>query len=159
MSLQFPIIYLLPTHINLDELPEWESKIPTLTYDINEAQIILGKISNKERAKFELRRRKIVTDDIPSSSPSPSAPLSNSYGPPLKRRKVSTSLLPEPTQSPKQINLPDEDEEYNSDVDIDTHTLESQKGLGDLGLSSAGTDENKSIIKIVKLAWAVKYKT
>ncbi|KAI1097040.1 Nucleotidyltransferase [Rostrohypoxylon terebratum] len=151
MSLQFPIIYLLPTHINPDELPEWESKIPTLTYDINEAQIILGKIANKERAKFELRRRKIVTEDITSRSP-----LSNPYCPPQKRRKVSSSSSPKPTRSPKQINVSDKDDESDIDVDVDAgiHTIGSRKGQG-LNSTSTGTGENNSIIKIVKLKWFV----
>ncbi|KAI5867130.1 Nucleotidyltransferase [Durotheca rogersii] len=69
MSLEFPTIYLLPTHIEPDKLPELESKIPTLTYDINEAAIILGNISHKERAKFELRRKKILFEDIDPPSP------------------------------------------------------------------------------------------
>ncbi|KAI2602432.1 Nucleotidyltransferase [Hypoxylon sp. NC1633] len=79
MSLDFPTIYLLPTHIDPNALPELESKIPTLTSDINDASIILANISNRERAKFELRRRKIFTEDIHS--------LPN----PVNPRKISSS--------------------------------------------------------------------
>ncbi|KAF5670189.1 DNA polymerase IV [Fusarium denticulatum] len=51
-----PRIFLLPTHLKPEELHELEDRIPTLTYDINEAEIVLGKISQQRRAEFELRR-------------------------------------------------------------------------------------------------------
>ncbi|KAF5532214.1 DNA polymerase IV [Fusarium napiforme] len=53
-----PRIFLLPTHLKPEELHELEDRIPTLTYDINEAEIVLGKISQQRRAEFELRRAK-----------------------------------------------------------------------------------------------------
>ncbi|KAI1462481.1 Nucleotidyltransferase [Annulohypoxylon moriforme] len=149
MSLQFPIIYLLPTHIDPDQLPEWESKISTLTYDINEADVVLGKISNRERAKFELRHRKILTEDLPSASFSPpisETPDENFY-PPLKRRKLSSSSSPDATNKSKQTNI--------SDRDVDCTSIRVPAGREEHGLSSAGTDDDKSVIKVVKLAWFV----
>ncbi|KAI0016721.1 hypothetical protein F4780DRAFT_758066 [Xylariomycetidae sp. FL0641] len=83
-SLEFPPIYLLPAHLEGDELPELESQIPTLTYDVNEAKIILGKVSRKARAVLELRSRKVFTDEVSQPSPSSSSP-------PNKRRKVEGS--------------------------------------------------------------------
>ncbi|KAJ8121075.1 hypothetical protein O1611_g10196 [Lasiodiplodia mahajangana] len=63
-DLPFPTIFLLPAHFEADELPELESRIPTLTYDISEAKIILGKVAKKPRAVLELRSRKLLTDEI-----------------------------------------------------------------------------------------------
>ncbi|KAI0115472.1 hypothetical protein GGR51DRAFT_546282 [Nemania sp. FL0031] len=63
-DLAFPTIFLLPAHFEADELPELESQIPTLTYDISEAKIILGKVTKKPRALLELRSRKLLTDEI-----------------------------------------------------------------------------------------------
>ncbi|KAI1205972.1 Nucleotidyltransferase [Annulohypoxylon truncatum] len=146
MLLQFPIIYLLPTHIDPDELPEWESKIPTLTYDINEADVILGKIANRERAKFELRRRKILTEDVPSASDS----SSGSYGPPLKRRKLSGSSSPESTYSSKQGVVHDRD--GSPDDGTGVRVPVGQKGQM---VGSIDTEDDKSIIKVVKLAWFI----
>lgn len=65
MVLKLPVVYLLPTHLAPDELHDLEAKIPTLTYDINEADVVVGKINRKERALFELRARKLVTEEIP----------------------------------------------------------------------------------------------
>lgn len=68
-DLVFPTIFLLPAHFEADELPEIESQIPTLTYDINEAEVVLGKVSKKPRAILELRFRQLITDEI---QPTPS---------------------------------------------------------------------------------------
>jgi DNA polymerase IV len=73
-ELDFPAIYLLPTHIDPDKLPELQSQIPTLTYDINEAEVVLGKISRRERAIFELRRRDIATTEVASNANDTSQP-------------------------------------------------------------------------------------
>ncbi|KAF7558963.1 hypothetical protein G7046_g5197 [Stylonectria norvegica] len=64
MALRFPPIFLLPTHLGPDELHHLEDKIASLTYDINEAEIVLGNISRPERAKFELRRYKVETEPV-----------------------------------------------------------------------------------------------
>ncbi|KAI1126789.1 hypothetical protein F5Y10DRAFT_204951 [Nemania abortiva] len=63
-DLAFPTIFLLPAHFEVDELPELESQIPTLTYDISEAKIVLGKVAKKPRAILELRSRRLLTDEI-----------------------------------------------------------------------------------------------
>ncbi|KAI1436042.1 Nucleotidyltransferase [Xylaria sp. CBS 124048] len=63
-NLVFPTIFLLPTHFDADELPKLEGQIPTLTYDINEAEIILGKVAKKPRAILELRLRGLPTQEI-----------------------------------------------------------------------------------------------
>ncbi|KAI2471848.1 Nucleotidyltransferase [Annulohypoxylon bovei var. microspora] len=152
MPLEFPIIYLLPTHIDPDELPEWECKIPTITYDIHEAEVIVGKISNKERAKFELRRKKILTEDIPSVSvslPSSDAQAGNDH-PPLKRRKLSSSSSPEPTRGPKQTRISGRDESL--DDSPDAHVPVDQK---DQRLKNVDAEDDKSIVKVVKLSWFV----
>lgn len=64
MPSPLPVIYLLPTHLGTDELHELEAQIPTLTYDISEAEVVVGKISRKPRALFELRHRKLETEEV-----------------------------------------------------------------------------------------------
>jgi hypothetical protein len=61
MELEFPAIFLLSTHLQPAEQHELEDKIPSLTYDVNEAEIVVGKISRRERALFELRRLQLDT--------------------------------------------------------------------------------------------------
>ncbi|KAK7935081.1 hypothetical protein PG985_000576 [Apiospora marii] len=86
-QLLFPSIYLLPTNIDPDHLPDLQSQIPSLTYDVDEAEVILGKISKKQRALFELRRLKIATEEV--------GPDDKPHSPPAKRRKLSDDALPE----------------------------------------------------------------
>ncbi|KAI0534819.1 hypothetical protein GGR58DRAFT_520047 [Xylaria digitata] len=93
-GLPFPTIFLLPTHFEADELPEVESQIPTLTYDINEAEVVLGKVSKRPRAILELRSRKLLTDEIQPTPPNRGgAAEDTSISPqrPAKRRRLSPS--------------------------------------------------------------------
>ncbi|KAK0719980.1 hypothetical protein B0H67DRAFT_552238 [Lasiosphaeris hirsuta] len=64
MALKFPVIFLLPTHLGSEELHKLEEQISTLTFDINEAEIVLGKVFRKERALFELRKHKLATEEV-----------------------------------------------------------------------------------------------
>ncbi len=64
MPLDFPPIFLLPTHLQPDDLHRLEASIPSLTYDIHEAQVVLGNISRTQRARFELRRLKVDTETV-----------------------------------------------------------------------------------------------
>ncbi|KAF5620300.1 DNA polymerase IV [Fusarium tjaetaba] len=89
-----PRIFLLPTHLKPEELHELEDRIPTLTYDINEAEIVLGKISQQRRAEFELRRAKFefasVKEPQTESHQVDSPAVSDDSGgsPDPKRRRV-----------------------------------------------------------------------
>jgi DNA polymerase IV len=76
-----PPIYLLHAHLSLEELHEWEGRIPSLTYDIKEAKLIIGNIRQKKRAAFELRAEGLWTEDLDIASE-----------PPAKRRKVSVEI-------------------------------------------------------------------
>lgn len=67
MALDFPVIFLLSTHLEAETLQRLEDEIPTLTYDINEAEVVLGNISRKQRALFELRKHKLETTEVPGS--------------------------------------------------------------------------------------------
>ncbi|KAK1240645.1 hypothetical protein MKX07_004673 [Trichoderma sp. CBMAI-0711] len=65
MAPDLPRIFLLPTHLQADEVRELQAKVPgSLTHDAHEARVIVGKISRPERALFELRRLKLVTEPV-----------------------------------------------------------------------------------------------
>lgn len=131
MTLDFPVIYLLPTHLGSEELQALEEQMPTLTYDINEAEVILGKVFRKERALFELRRLKLPTTEAEPTERSPSTSPR-----PAKRRRLS---------APTQLAL------GSSDVESDTCSEgEVQRRL--VGPSTP-TDPT---VKVVKLAWFTK---
>lgn len=91
MSLLLPVIFLLPTHLKLAELHELEERIPTLTYNVDEAEIVLGKVSRKQRALFELRRLKLDTEPLESSERTQETSLGGegSIEKATKRRKLN----------------------------------------------------------------------
>lgn len=63
-----PNFFVLPTHLSTSQLHEAEDEIHSrggvLTYDIKEANIVLGNISKERRAKFELHCGKVRFEDI-----------------------------------------------------------------------------------------------
>ncbi|KAH7309429.1 hypothetical protein B0I35DRAFT_378815 [Stachybotrys elegans] len=87
MALRFPPIFLLPTHLQPDELHRLEEAIPSLTYDIHEAEVVLGKLSRRERAMFELRRARLETEPLSIASSEP----------PAKRARLSSPGSPAKT--------------------------------------------------------------
>ncbi|KAI1659958.1 Nucleotidyltransferase [Daldinia decipiens] len=149
MSLNFPPIYLLPTHIEPDELPRLQSKIPTLTHDIDKSNITLGKISNKERAKFELRRRSILTEDI-NLSPVPlfiPETQADDPSPPPKRRKLSSSVSPKITRDCRQTTGSEGESLDDGGSTFSRASWENQ------GLGNTADEDDNSIVRVVKLSW------
>ncbi|KAF4824606.1 DNA-directed DNA/RNA polymerase mu [Colletotrichum tropicale] len=126
-DLEFPLIFLLPTHLDADRLHELEEKIPTLTYDITEAEVILGNISKRQRALFELRQRKLHT--VPVEAATESQPPGSSH----KRER----------------------DEGSSDSDSSAHTEDGHRNesaawpIPQILLKSTEVD----IVRVVKLNW------
>lgn len=64
-----PTVYLLASHLSIDEQHEIEDKLilynANVTYDIAEAQIIIGNIAQPRRAKIELQWKGISFDEDP----------------------------------------------------------------------------------------------
>ncbi|KAI2643281.1 Nucleotidyltransferase [Xylaria nigripes] len=80
-DLVFPPIFLLSTHFEPDELSKLESEIPTLTYDISKAEIVLGKVAKKPRARLELRARGLFTQEVNHRDDDQPSSLANSLPP------------------------------------------------------------------------------
>jgi DNA polymerase IV len=122
-SLNFPVIFLLSAQLGSEELQNLEEQIPTLTYDINEADVVLGKVFRKERALFELRKHKLVTDEVDMPDRSASAS-------PVRKR---ARLMP-PTLG-------------SSDIDSDTASE------GEIQRRLVGPSPVEPTVKVVKLTW------
>ena len=89
-------VFVLPTYLSTFELHVAEDEISNrgavLTYDIKEANIVLGNISKQKRAKFELQCGKVGFEeisrekrDLGRSSPT----ITEDEGPPRKRRGLT----------------------------------------------------------------------
>ncbi|TRX92951.1 hypothetical protein FHL15_006089 [Xylaria flabelliformis] len=156
-NLAFPTIFLLPTHFQPDELPELEGQIPTLTYDIKEAKIVLGRVAKKRRAILELRSRKLFTDEIQSTPPGDGHVVDESpAGPqrPAKRRKPSPSTERASISDDSTASDTDESfrEETRSSRAISVQsTSEKKADQKDRELEAGKVDD--SLIQVVRLAW------
>lgn len=90
-----PPVFILPTHLTLVELHEVEEQLlnfgATLTYDVAEAKLILGKIGTKKRAALELRCRRLWTEEVQAAD-IPALASSEANGvveePARKRRRI-----------------------------------------------------------------------
>ncbi|KAK7556795.1 hypothetical protein IWX49DRAFT_11967 [Phyllosticta citricarpa] len=87
-----PPIFVLPTHLTVDDLHELEDKLAKhgarMTYDIREAKIVIGKVGTKRRAQLELRSRKLFTREATPANNESSILDPEPRGPPQKRRKI-----------------------------------------------------------------------
>ncbi|EGE81957.1 DNA polymerase IV [Blastomyces dermatitidis ATCC 18188] len=121
-----PSIYVLPTHLDLDQLHEVEETLERcgaqLTYDISEAELVLGKVLQKRRAAFELRSRGLWTEEV--SAPTVVTTAASEAGPSVKRRRVSgvkdvhehEHVHVQPAQEPLVVDLRMESEGENVDA-------------------------------------------
>ncbi|TID15260.1 terminal deoxynucleotidyl transferas-like protein [Venturia nashicola] len=100
----FPPIFVLPAHLSTDDLHDTEDQLQdhgaVVTYDINEAKIVIGKVGTKKRAQFELRSRGLWTEEAGSVALKSSE--SEGAEPQMKKPRISTSMkeskaIPTPT--------------------------------------------------------------
>ncbi|PGG97017.1 hypothetical protein AJ79_09377 [Helicocarpus griseus UAMH5409] len=119
-----PSIFVLPTRLDLDDLHDVEETVERcgapLTYDITEAELILGRVSQKSRAAFELRSRGLWTEDVsPAATTSTAAAAAASEeGPPTKRRRVEDDEPNiHPVKEPVVVDLSLESEDENAITD------------------------------------------
>ncbi|TAQ87707.1 hypothetical protein B7494_g3953 [Chlorociboria aeruginascens] len=67
MVLKFPTIYLIGSFLSLEKLHELEKELHDrgcLTYNIREAQVVIGNLRQPQRAKFELQVLKLYTEAV-----------------------------------------------------------------------------------------------
>ena len=78
-----PPIYILPTHLSIDELHGLEEELldlgAPLTYNAEEGKVFLGRVLQKKRAAFELRSKGVWTEET----------LTEIEEPAKKRRRLS----------------------------------------------------------------------
>ncbi|KAJ6021463.1 hypothetical protein N7540_006967 [Penicillium herquei] len=120
MLSSLPSIFILPTHMPLNILHETEAKLVqyggSLTYDIAEAGLILGKISHKKRAVLELRSRGLWTEEILEIGKLPKTSSDSHPEIPSKRQKLSHGQSAGKASSEILDLCADSEEEGNSEV-------------------------------------------
>lgn len=157
MALAFPPIYLLDTHLadTPEKHHEIQARIPSLTKHITEAKLVLGLLTAKKRAQFELRCRGIYTKDVDELVGEDALPAST---PPRKRRKV------EDTHSSNESDYDSRGSElsFSNMRTADSNSPPPKSSpMGPASQSSCSTSiasqpairEHDDTIKVVKLAW------
>ncbi len=101
-----PPIYILSTHLTVEELHEIEDEVMDLgapfTYDAKEARIFLGKVERKTRAAFELRAKGVWTEENVVKVEEPAR----------KRRRVT------PATPTEVVIISDDDSEAGGDTNV-----------------------------------------
>src|ERR1700712_5201260 len=96
-----PPIFVLPAHLSTEDLHDIENQLQdhgaTVTYDINEAKLVIGKVSTKKRAQFELRSLGLWTEEVEAGYVK--AQESDDQGEPPKKKVRWSS----PKKEPKSI--------------------------------------------------------
>lgn len=64
MVFELPPVFIIPFKIPLEELHVLEREITSNVYNIHEAKLVLGRISQKKRAEHELKVRGLFTEDV-----------------------------------------------------------------------------------------------
>ena len=153
-----PPIFVLPTHLTLNELHRIEDILGNrgarLTYDISEARLVIGKVGQKKRAALELRGRGVLTEEVSASGEG-----EGDREPPVKRRRVGNH--DEDGNGVGQL----QDGDVSTESEGEEDGMESQhnpgrhlrkKSVSVASTSTAGSEQGKNVIKIVKLQWLEK---
>ena len=94
---QLPPVFVLATHLSISEQHEAEDALNNgkapLTYDIKEANLVLGNVTKSRRARSELQWKGVQLEDIGKEesrrSTTTSSPTSNTESPTNKRRRLA----------------------------------------------------------------------
>lgn len=152
-----PPIFVLATHIDSDQLHEVEENLThrgaPLTYDVREARIFIGNITQKRRAIFELRSLKVKAEEVRLPTPS-SKNGASTLDSARKRQKFD--------QAPRHevITVDDSSTESEPDAGEGSKTRDERQQLETRATNCDGTDGGEPALNfpsdeivVLKLPW------
>jgi len=130
----FPPIFVLPTHIALDDLHKLEDELveygAILTYDVTEAKIFLGNVASKKRVEFDLRTRGLWTKEAMTTAPvSSKRPLERSVTELPTKRMRRDNLSPLPSSAGNSADVSGDTDESETESEM-SHLDEKQIDYG-----------------------------
>jgi DNA polymerase IV len=162
---QLPPVYVLATHLSIDEQHEAEDVLSSggapLTYDIKEANLVLANVSRTRRAKSELQWKGVRLEDVSSEDGphiSGSSPAPRDSTPAKKRRRLANAR---DSRGQRAVEVIDPSTASETEEDqVDTKPM-SQLSLSRVSTSSSvETSHPASIpesftdkVKVVRLDW------
>ncbi|KAI7004529.1 DNA polymerase beta-like protein, partial [Hortaea werneckii] len=157
----YPPIFVSATYFDTDDLHELEDALAeagaTLTYDAQEANIIITKVLKPKRVQFDLRAKGVWTEEVKAEEQ-----LGEKDGPVKKRRRVSKT--PENGRFQQDAILV-EDESTESESETAARATRKEKDGVDLARRRAESRtsesrkypaalvESEQIINVVRLEW------
>ena len=173
---QLPPVFVLATHLSINEQHEAEDALSNrgarLTYDIREANLVLGNISTPRRAKSELQWKGVLVQDIGAKeiAASPTSSLDSKKTKPAKKRRRLVESGTDRAQKAMEIDVngsstnsemddrEDSDVEPMSQLSLSRHSTTFTVGSIDSVRSSSPNEQfnpesfaNK--VTVVKLEW------
>jgi DNA polymerase IV len=90
-----PPVFVLSAHLSTEDLHDIEDQLQQhgalVTYDINEAKLVIGKVGTKKRAQFELRSRGLWTEEVGGKiEPINAQKLDGAEEPPRKKARLDS---------------------------------------------------------------------
>ena len=149
-----PSIFVLPTRLELDELHNVEETLARcsapLTYDINEANWVIGKLAHKKRASLELRARGLWTEEV-----------GETHAPERKRRRLNTPQTgAKPVMEPQVVDLTMHSDAEDDEEEEDTSPGKPQKKVlnppDDQPVATKpplSLSEDDKNVRVIKLDW------
>ena len=158
-----PPIFVSATHFETDNLHELEDELAAvgavLTYDVQEARIVLTKALHKRRITFDLRAKGLWTEEVPVTTAAADAA---SGEPPAKKLRLEhkESIAHDIGKSQADaIVIDDEETEPEADVEA-RHKSEPARQTPAVPLSSLAVrkplpaaDSRGDVVKVVKHTW------
>lgn len=141
-----PPVYVLAAHLSINEQHEAEDALSnggaTLTYDINEANIVLGNISQPRRAKSELQWKGVHVEDAEdkSNAETSSSPLGPEDRAPANKRRKCGDRNDQFTQ--RKVDVVIDDSSTASETEDEAGA--STKPIPQLSLSRVSTSSDAS---------------
>lgn len=155
-----PPLYVLPLHMDMEELHSLEDQLlacdAPLTYDVKEAQLFIGKVTQKRRAVLELRAKGVVAEELTDLTSTfdvvrPDPVLSND-GPAVKKRRLGQI-------SARQVTVVDAESETESDNDS-FHSSKRKRKRSDSSIDGPASPAehvsvvvDPAIVQVIKLSW------
>ncbi|RMY54335.1 hypothetical protein D0865_04772 [Hortaea werneckii] len=156
-----PPIFVSATYFDTDDLHELEDALAeagaTLTYDAQEANIIITKVLKPKRVQFDLRAKGVWTEEVKADQQ-----LGKEDGPVKKRRKVSGA--PENGRCQQDaILIEDESTESESETvaratrrekdGVDRARRRGESKTSESRKKSGASVKSEQIINVVRLEW------
>lgn len=150
-------IFVLTTHLASDKLHVAEESLSRrgapLTYDVREARIFIGNITQKRRAIFELRALKVKAEEVVHPAPTSKSSTSRSE-PARKKQKLDQS------SECKVITIDDSSTESEPDADVDSKVKQGRRRQDqDIANDQQSTDIEQTLsvpgdqVIVLKLSW------